>query len=312
MARIDAFTGLTEFLAVAAHSSFRAAATQLGTTPSAVSQAIRALELRLGLPLFQRTTRRVGLTEAGATLLARLKPAANEIGDCLEALGALRERPSGLLRLSVPRIAVELVVVPLLPAFRQAFPEVAVEVDVNDAAIDLAAEGFDAGIRIGEFVQRDMVALPVTPDIRWMVLGSPAYFAARGWPQRPEDLIDHECLRYRFPTARSVYRWEFLRDGKEFSIDVPGKMLLNDSMLFHAMACQGLGLIYTTDAAAERELAEGRLVAVLEAYLPTSPGLYLYFPRRSQAQPKLRAFIDVAMALAKSRPAGPAREIAAP
>jgi len=312
MARIDAFTGLTEFLAVAAHSSFRAAATQLGTTPSAVSQAIRALELRLGLPLFQRTTRRVGLTEAGATLLARLKPAANEIGDCLEALGALRERPSGLLRLSVPRIAVELVVVPLLPAFRQAFPEVAVEVDVNDAAIDLAAEGFDAGIRIGEFVQRDMVALPVTLDIRWMVLGSPAYFAARGWPQRPEDLIDHECLRYRFPTARSVYRWEFLRDGKEFSIDVPGKMLLNDSMLFHAMACQGLGLIYTTDAAAERELAEGRLVAVLEAYLPTSPGLYLYFPRRSQAQPKLRAFIDVAMALAKSRPAGPAREIAAP
>ena len=312
MARIDAFTGLTEFLAVAAHSSFRAAATQLGTTPSAVSQAIRALELRLGLPLFQRTTRRVGLTEAGATLLARLKPAANEIGDCLEALGALRERPSGLLRLSVPRIAVELVVVPLLPAFRQAFPEVAVEVDVNDAAIDLAAEGFDAGIRIGEFVQRDMVALPVTPDIRWMVLGSPAYFAARGWPQRPEDLIDHECLRYRFPTARSVYRWEFLRDGKEFSIDVPGKMLLNDSMLFHAMACQGLGLIYTTDAAAERELAEGRLVAVLEAYLPTSPGLYLYFPRRSQAQPKLRAFIDVAMALAKSRPVAPAREIAAP
>ena len=301
MARIDAFTGLSEFLAVAAHSSFRAAAAQLGTTPSAVSQAIRALELRLGLPLFQRTTRRVGLTEAGSTLLARLKPAASEIGDSLEALATLRQRPSGLLRLSVPRIAVELVVAPVLPAFRRAFPEVAVEVDVNDAAIDLTAEGFDAGIRIGEFVQHDMVAVPVTPDIRWMVLGSPAYFAARGRPRRPEDLMDHECLRYRFPTSRSVYRWEFLRYGREFSLDAPGKLLLNDAMLFHAMACQGLGLIYTTDAAAERELAEGRLEAVLEAYLPTSPGLYLYFPSRSQTQPKLRAFIDVALQLAKPR-----------
>jgi len=301
MARIDSFTGLSEFLAVAEHSSFRAAAAALGTTPSAISQAIRGLELRLGLPLFQRTTRRVGLTEAGSTLLARLKPAASEIGESLEALGALRERPSGLLRLSVPRIAVELVMAPVLPAFRRAFPEVAVEVDVNDAAIDLAAEGFDAGIRIGEFVQREMVAVPVTPDIRWVVLGSPAYFAARGRPQQPEDLIDHECLRYRFPTSRSIYRWEFLRDGREFSIDVPGKLLINDSMLFHAMACQGLGLIYTTDAAAESELAEGRLESVLEPFLPTSPGLFLYFPTRSQSQPKLRAFIDVAVALARRR-----------
>jgi DNA-binding transcriptional LysR family regulator len=294
MARLDSFAGLSEFLAVARHKSFRGAAAELAVTPAAVSQAIRALERRVGLPLFQRTTRRVGLTEAGSLLFSRLQPAATQITESLDALSDLRERPSGLLRLSVPRLALPLVIEPLLPAFRRAYPDVSVDVDVNDAAIDLAAEGFDAGIRIGELIERDMIAVRLTADFHWSVLGSPAYFAARGRPVAPEDLTRHECIRYRFPTSRVVYRWEFVRDGREFSIEPQGKIVVNDGGLFQALALSGVGLIYTPDAAAQAELRDGRLERVLESYLPVTPGLFLYFPARAQLQPKLRAFIDAA------------------
>jgi DNA-binding transcriptional LysR family regulator len=299
MGRTDKFTGLTEFLAVAERASFRAAAADLGVTPAAVTQAIRALEQRLGLPLFQRTTRRVSLTEAGGTLLARLKPATTEISESLEALGALRTRPSGLLRLSVPRMALPLVIEPLLPEFRRAYPDVAVEVDVDDGAVDLTAERFDAGIRIGEFVERDMIAVRVTQDVHWSVLGSPSYFGPRGRPETPEDLMNHECSRFRFRKAGAVYRWEFERDGRGFSIDPPGKIAVNDSALMHSLALAGVGLIYASDLIVEHELGDGRLERVLERYLPKTPGLFLYFPARSQMQPKLRVFIDAARALAK-------------
>jgi len=304
MGRTDRFTGLAEFLAVAERASFRAAAADLGVSPAAVTQAIRALEKRLGLPLFQRTTRRVSLTEAGAALLARLKPASTEISESLEALGVLRTRPSGLLRLSVPRMALPLVIEPLLPEFRRAYPDVAVEIDVDDAAVDLTAERFDAGIRIGEFVERDMIAVRVTQDIRWSVLGSPAYFALHGRPATPEDLINHECIRIRFRTAGAIYRWEFERDGREFSIDPPGKVVVNDSALMHSLALAGVGLIYASDLLAEHEIADGRLERVLERHLPKTPGLFLYFPARSQMQPKLRVFIDAARDLAKRRDRG--------
>jgi DNA-binding transcriptional LysR family regulator len=304
MGRTDTFTGISEFLAVAERASFRAAAADLGVTPAAVTQAIRALEKRLGLPLFQRTTRRVSLTEVGGTLLARLKPATTEITESLEALGALRTQPSGLLRLSVPRMALALVIEPLLPEFRRAYPDVAIEVDVDDGAVDLMAGRFDAGIRLGEFVERDMIAVRVTPDVQWSVLGSPAYFARRGRPETPEDLINHECIRFRFPTSRTVYRWEFERDGREFSIDPPGKIVVNDSALMHSLASAGVGLIYASDLIAEHELEQGRLERVLERHLPETPGLFLYFPARSQMQPKLRAFIDAARSLAKRRSRG--------
>lgn len=300
MARTDLFTGLSEFLAVADHASFRAAAAAIGVTPAAVSQAIRALETRVGLPLFQRTTRNVALTEAGMKLLARLRPATTEIGEALEALGTLRQRPMGQLRLSVPRIALDLVILRVLPEFRRACPEVTVEIDVNDASIDLAVDRFDAGIRIGEFIERDMVAVRITADFRWLVLGAPAYFAAHRRPQSPHDLTDHECIRYRFPTARTVYRWEFLRDGREYSLDPPGNVVVNDHTLMIALAKQGMGLAYTSDLVAAREIAAGELEPVLAPHLPTKPGLFLYFPARSQAQPKLRAFIDVATRVMKS------------
>jgi DNA-binding transcriptional LysR family regulator len=304
MSRTDTFTGISEFLAVAERESFRAAAADLGVTPAAVTQAIRALEKRLGLPLFQRTTRRVSLTEVGGTLLARLKPATTEITESLDALGALRTQPSGLLRLSVPRMALPLVIEPLLPEFRRAYPDVAIEVHVDDGAVDLMAGRFDAGIRLGEFVERDMIAVRVTPDVHWSVLGSPAYFARRGRPETPEDLINHECIRFRFPTSRTVYRWEFERDGREFSIDPPGKIVVNDSALMHSLASAGVGLIYATDLIAEHELKQGRLERALERHLPKTSGLFLYFPARSQMQPKLRAFIDAARSLAKRRGRG--------
>ena len=302
MSRVDAFSGLAEFLAVAGHASFRAAAAELRVTPAAVSQAVRGLEARVGLPLFQRTTRSVALTEAGAEFLTRLRPAATEIGEALDALADVRGRPAGCLRLSVPRIALDLVIVPVLPEFRRAFPDVKVEIDVDDASVDLTAGRLDAGIRIGEFIERDMIAVRLTPDFRWHVVGTPSYFAERGRPRVPQDLVKHACIGYRYPTAKAVARWEFVRGGREFSLDPPGSIVVNDHLTMIALARQGMGLAYTADHVAARDLASGELEAVLGSHLPTKPGLFLYFPARSQAQPKLRAFIDVATRLL--RPTG--------
>jgi DNA-binding transcriptional LysR family regulator len=294
LARVDRFTGLSEFLAVATHASFRAAATELGVTSGAVSQAVRSLEARVGLPLFQRTTRKVALTEAGVRLFARLSPAATEINDAVDALGALRERPMGNLRLSVPHIAIELVMLRLLSEFRETCPDVTIEIDVNDGSIDLTEGRFDAGVRIGEFIERDMVAVRLTPDFRWLVVGAPSYFINHGRPKLPQDLTKHECIRYRFPTARTVYRWQFQRRGRDFSLEPPGAIVVNDHLMAISLAERGLGLAYTADLVAAPKLASGKLEAVLGSHLPTKPGLFLYFPRRTQAQPKLRALIDVA------------------
>jgi DNA-binding transcriptional LysR family regulator len=292
MARTDAFTGLTEFLAVAELGSFRAAAAKLRVTPAAVGQAVKGLEARIGVPLFLRTTRSVAVTEAGIALLSRLKPAAAEIEGALDDLNALRSQPSGLLKLSVPRIALDLVVLPALPRFHRAYPKIKVEVDVNDASVDLLEDGFDAGIRIGGFIERDMVAVQLTRDFRWCVLGSPDYFAAHGKPRTPKDLLDHECIGYRFPSAKAVYRWQFHENGREFSVNAAGNLVVNDHLSMIALAKSGVGLAYTADVVAARELSAGTLRPVLRPYLPTTQGLYLYFPSRSQAQPKLRAFID--------------------
>jgi DNA-binding transcriptional LysR family regulator len=292
MARTDMYTGLTELIAVADLGSFRAAAAQLRVTPGAVSQAVKTLESRIGLPLFVRTTRSIALTEAGAQLLGRLRPAAAEIGEALQEVGALRGRPTGLLRLSVPRIAIDLVLVPVLPGFRRAFPDIKVEIDVNDASVDLASAGFDAGIRIGHWIERDMIAVRLTPSFRWHVLGSEDYFARHGKPRTPEDLVQHQCIGYRFPTARTVYRWQFQRSGRPFSVDVAGGLIVNDHLTMIALAKAGAGLAYTANLVAAREMQDGSLRPVLQPFGLSNRGLHMYFPRRSQGQPKLRAFID--------------------
>jgi DNA-binding transcriptional LysR family regulator len=294
MSRTDQFAGMSEFLAVARHASFRAAAAELGVTASAVSQAVRALEQRVGLPLFQRTTRAVSLTEAGTRLLDQLLPAATSIQEAFDAVGALRSRPIGTLRLSVPRIALDLVMFKVLPEFRRQCPDVALDLDVSDVAVDLTALQFDAGIRIGEDIARDMVAVRLTAAFRWVVAGAPAYFAVRGRPVSPQDLTRHECIRYRFPAARSVYRWQFVRRGREFSLDPPGSLTTNDHLSMLGMAERGLGLAYTADLVAATALKSGALEDVLRPWMRITPGLFLYFPRRNQTQPKLRAFIDIA------------------
>jgi len=286
------FTGLAEFLAVAERGSFRAAAAELGVTPPAVSQAIRALEARLGLRLFQRTTRSIALTEAGSALLAQLSPAARNIGEALDSLGKLRSRPVGVLRLSVPRIALNLVLLDVLQAFRLACPEVVIDLDVNDASIDITANQFDAGVRIGEFIERDMIAIRLTHDLRWVVVGSPDYLAARGRPASPRDLLDHECIRYRFPSAKTIYRWEFVRKGKTYTVEPRGGITVNDHLSMLDLAVRGVGLAYTNDLVARRALATGALEEVLTGHLPVKLGLFLYFPAKNQSQPKLRAFID--------------------
>ena len=301
MARIDVFSGLTEFMAVAEQGSFRSAAAQLRVSAAAVSQAVKALEARVGMPLFLRTTRSVALTEAGAQLHRRLRSATGEITEALGEIDALRQRPSGVLRLSVPRIALDLVVLPVLPGFRVAYPDIKVELDVNDASVDIANEGFDAGMRVGDFVERDMVAVRLTPGFRWRVLGTPAYLARHGVPRKPEELLQHQCIGYRFPTAKTVYRWQFQNNGRPLSVDVAGGIIVNDHLTMIALARAGTGLVYTADLVAARDIKAKRLRAVLAAYCISGPGLHLYFPRRSQQQPKLRAFIDFAKQALRAR-----------
>lgn len=302
MARTDQFSGLAELLAVARLASFRSAGAELGVTPSAISQAIRSLEARVGVPLFQRTTRKVALTDAGAALLAQLSPAAKSIAEAMEAVSASRSRPAGSLRLSVPRIALGLVLWDLVPAFRAAYPDITVDLDVNDAAVDLTGEQFDAGIRMGEYIQRDMVAVRLTKDFRCVVVGSPGYFSTRGRPSSPKDLTAHECISYRFPTARTVYRWEFVKGKRMYSVEPQGGVTVNDHLSMIELACRGSGLAYTLDLLAQRALAVGTLEEVLIRHLPKTSGLFLYFPARSQAQPKLRVFIDFANERLRNEP----------
>ena len=226
-------------------------------------------------------------------------PASKEIRDALESLNGFRDRPMGHLRLTVPRIALPLVVEPVLPQFRKLFPEISVEIAVEDAAIEIASRGFDAGIRLGESIEADMVAVRLTKDITWSVVGAPSYLNAKGRPEVPSDLIRHECILYKFPTSGAIHRWEFSKNGKSFTVRAPGKVITSDSLLLISLAREGLGLTYSADLVAAADIALGRLELVLRPFLTKTPGLFLYFPARMQTQPKLRAFIDVAVAFLK-------------
>ncbi|GLS22466.1 LysR family transcriptional regulator [Labrys miyagiensis] len=292
MARSDSFDGLSEFLAIVRQGSFRAAAIELGVTAGAVSQALQVLERRLGLPLLHRTTRKISLTEAGERLLAQLAPAADAITTTLDELTQSRARPSGTLRLLVQRVAIPHVVTPIMPDFRKAWPDLKIEITVEDSRQEIVAGGFDAGIRIGEYIDRDMVAVRVSPSFNWLVMGAPSYLAAHGRPQIPEDIAQHECIRYRRPDFGDVYRWEFEREGQALSIDPPGSLVVSDPELFRALAVEGLGLIYTSSLMSARELAAGQLEPVLEAFSPSRDAFFIYFPRTSRNQPKLRAFVE--------------------
>jgi DNA-binding transcriptional LysR family regulator len=289
--RRGALDGVAAFLSVAQHRSFRRAAAQLGVTPSAMSQAIRALEGRIGAALFIRTTRSVGLTEAGERFLSRAKPAFEELVAASAAARDLGQRPTGLLRLSVPRVIVPLIIEPVIASFYQAYPEIEVEIAASAELIDLAAEGFDAGIRLGQFIAPDMVAVRLTPPFSLVVVGSPDYLRGRKRPERIDDLRDHACLRMRRSNG-SIAPWQFVDGNKTVEAIVSGPLIAHDYPTLLGAAIQGLGLAQLPGPVAKAPMADGRLQSLLTPFAVTMPGVFLYYPDRRQVLPKLRAFIE--------------------
>lgn len=287
----DHLSGLRALFCVAQKRSFRAAAAELRVTPSAVSQTVRALEQRVGVRLLQRTTRSVGLTEAGAQFVARLKPALEGIDDAFEALGELRGRPSGLLRLTMLRTGYADVFKPILARFLAAYPDIRVDLSLDEALTNIVAGGLDAGLRLGESLDREMIAVRVGADQRLVVVGSPAYFEKHPKPSHPRDLHGHDCINLRGIT-RGTVRWRFVEDGKEFEIAVDGHIVTNDGAVLVDAAVEGLGLAYVFESMVDELLSHKRLVRVLDKYCPQVPGYFLYYPSRVNLAPKLRALVD--------------------
>jgi|SRR5579862_1284272 len=289
--RHGALDGVEAFLSVAQHLSFRRAAAELGVTPSAISQAVRALEARVGAVLFIRTTRSVGLTEAGERFLSRAKPAFEELVAASVVAREFGQRPAGRLRLTVPRAVIPILLEPLIASFCQAYPEVELEVAASEELVDLAAEGFDAGIRLGQFIAADMIAVRLTPPFPLVVVGSPDYLRRRKRPERIDDLARHACIRMRRSNG-SIAPWTFLKGNKSVDAIVSGPFIANDYPTMLGAAVEGLGLAQVPKPIAAGLVTAGKLVRVLELFAPMAPGVFLYYPSRRQVAPKLRAFID--------------------
>lgn len=283
-------TDLQALAAVAARRGFRAAATDLGVSPSALSHSIASLERRLGIRLFNRTTRAVSLTEAGAAFLAQVGPALRDIDAAIEGVNAFRDQPIGLLRLNAAEGAA-LRILPVVLDFLSAHPQMRVDIVAEGRLVDIVAEGFDAGLRLAESVPQDMVSVPLGPEEAMIVVASPAYLAARGTPKTPADLASHECIRARLPSG-TVLRWEFERRGEVIRLDPPGRLVLGTVDLTRAAALAGFGLAYVGARGTGADLAAGRLVQVLAPWTPSYPGVCLYYPRQRQPSAGLRAFID--------------------
>ncbi len=283
--------GVEAFLRVAARRSFRQAADDFGITPSAISQTIRSLEARLGVALLTRTTRSVGLTEAGERFLERARPAFDEIVAAGDAARDLAERPSGLLRLAVPRAVVPLLLQPVLASFAEDYPDVVVEIVASEELVDLAKDGFDAGIRLGEFIAADMVAVRLTPSFRYAIVASPGYLERRGRPEVPEDLQRHSCVRMR-RSSGVLAPWRVEAGGLPVEVVVSGPLVVNDFPTMLVAALGGVGLAQVPEPIAAKRVSEGQLEEVLAAYASRSPGVFLYHSGSRQVLPKLRAFID--------------------
>jgi DNA-binding transcriptional LysR family regulator len=276
---------------VAAQGSFRGAARELAIAPSAVSHAISSLEEELGVRLLARTTRSVAPTEAGATLLDRLRPALGEIELALEAALETRDRPAGNLRITLPRTAAYLVFAQRIGAFAAAFPDITLEVVIEDRFADVVAGGFDAGVRLGESLQPDMIAVRIGPDITSVLVGSPEYFKTMPKPVHPRDLVGHRCIRFRFSSG-VIYRWEFEKDGEAIELSVDGPLILGEDRLVVEAAISGAGLAFVFEDHAAAAIADGRLVRVMNDWSPSFDGFFLYYPSRRQMRPALRALVD--------------------
>jgi DNA-binding transcriptional LysR family regulator len=289
--RHGALDGVEAFLAVARRKSFRRAAADLGVTPSAISQAVRALEARIGAPLFTRTTRSVGLTEAGERFLARARPAFEELVAAGEAARDLGGRPAGLLRLAVPRAVVPLILQPIIASFCEAYPDIELEIAASEELVDIAQQGFDAGVRLGQFIAADMTIVRLTPPFRFVVVGSPTYLARAGAPDRPEDLRNHACLRQRLSNG-SIALWRFLDGNRPLEVSVAGPLIANDFPSLLTAALEGVGLAQLPEPVAKAAVHDRRLRHLLAPFAPTTPGVFLYHSGRREVLPKLRAFID--------------------
>lgn len=285
---------LNGFLAVARRRSFAGAAKDLGVSTSALSQSVRQLEARLGVALLARTSRSVALTDAGQRLLQNAGPAVDQALDAMRTVTASPGDVTGRVRITVPRAAVQLIVAGLLPGFVERYPKVELEVYVDDHFVDIVADGYDAGIRLVEAIDRDMIHIRLLSECRLVVAAAPSYLKRRGIPEKPEDLLQHDCICMRWTKGAEPWAWELERGRRNYRVPVRGPVTTNDSGLMRTLGVDGVGLIYTIERLVADEIARGRLRVVLEPYLPTVPGLFLYFPSRAQISPAFRAFVDFA------------------
>lgn len=283
---------LKAFAAVATYRSFRKAADELGLSPSSLSHILRTLERNLGVRLLNRTTRSVAPTEVGERLLARLGPALHDLQASLDEVTAFGGLPAGTLRINANETAARLLLRAVVPTFLSRYPGMALDLVAEGRLVDIVAEGFDAGVRLGEALAQDMIAVPFGGDVRFLAVASPAYLARHEAPRVPEDLKDHRCIRNRLPSGK-LYRWEFEKHGQEVKVDVPGPLILDHIELMTEAAADGLGIAYVPERAARPYLDDGRLVAVLSDWCPAIPGLFLYYPGHRHVPAGLRAFIEV-------------------
>jgi DNA-binding transcriptional LysR family regulator len=288
----DELDGMATFVAVAETKGFRAAGERLGVSHSAVSQTIRRLEDRLGVPLVRRTTRSVHLTEAGERLYASVRPALDEVRAAVAAVGEFGDEARGTLRVHTSSAAQTIIGDSLLTSFLADHAHVLLDIVVSDAPVDIVAEGFDAGIQLGEVIDKDMIAVPVTGDLRLAIVGAPSYFARRGIPRHPRELVDHDCLNWHPTPSAPPYRWEFTDNGRDVSVAVPARVLSTDAALNRRLAIAGLGVTLSYEGHVRDALARRELVRVLDRFCEPFPGYYLYYPHRRHASRALRALID--------------------
>src|SRR6266568_1317356 len=284
---------LAAFVAVGRERSFTKAAAKLGVSQSALSHTIRELEARLGVRLLTRTTRSVAPTDAGERLLQTLAPRFEEIDAVLAALSELREKPAGTIRITTTEYALDAFLWPKLVKFLATYPDIKLEISIDSLLTDIVAQRFDAGVRIGEQVAKDMIAVRIGPDVRIAVVGAPSYFEGRSEPQRPQDLIGHNCINLRLPTRGGLYAWEFEKDGREVRVHVEGQLVFNSTFQMLNAALGGFGLAYVPEDVAQPYLSKGRLKRVLADWCPHYSGYHLYYPSRRQPTPAFTLLVNV-------------------
>jgi DNA-binding transcriptional LysR family regulator len=284
---------LVAFVAVARERSFTRAAAQLGVSPSALSHTIRHLEERIGVRLLTRTTRSVAPTEAGERLLRTVRPAIEEIETGLESLSELREKPAGTIRVTAGDHAARAILWPALAGLLSDYPDIKVEICVDNTLVDIVSERFDAGVRLGESLAKDMIAVRIGPDVRMVVVGAPSYFAGgRKHPKSPHELADHRCVNMRLPTRGGLYAWEFEKNGRQLSVRVDGQLVFNELSLLVDAAIAGFGLAFVFEDLVDTHVRAGRLVRVLDDWTPPFPGYHLYYPSRRQQSPAFALLVE--------------------